>query len=50
MAKEDKKLVPIEAVEQEKEVIWWPTNLTTEIKNEWPVEVRKDAGFQLGKV
>lgn len=50
MAKEDKKLVPIEAVEQEKEVIWWPTNLTTEIKIEWPVEVRKDAGFQLGKV
>ncbi|MBL0189660.1 MAG: type II toxin-antitoxin system RelE/ParE family toxin [Candidatus Obscuribacter sp.] len=50
MAKEDKKLVPIEAGEQEKEVIWWPTNLTTEIKIEWPVEVRKDASFQLGKV
>lgn len=34
----------------EKEVIWFPENLTEEIKQNWPVELRKEVGFQLGRV
>jgi phage-related protein len=34
----------------EKNVVWWPANLTEEIKQDWPVDVRKEVGFELGKV
>lgn len=34
----------------EKEVRFWPDKLTEEIKDNWPVEVRKEGGFQLGRV
>lgn len=35
---------------EEKEVIWWPEKLTDEIKKNWPMEMRKEVGFQLGRV
>lgn len=35
---------------QEKEVIWFPETLADEIKRNWPVEMRKEVGFQLGRV
>jgi phage-related protein len=34
----------------EKEVFWWPEKLKDEIKNEWPEQMRKEGGFQLGRV
>lgn len=34
----------------EKEVRFWPEKLTEEIKDNWPVEMRKEGGFQLGRV
>lgn len=34
----------------EKEVIFWPAKLAEEIKEVWPVEMRKAGGFQLGRV
>ena len=33
-----------------KEVIWWPQNLTDEIKKNWPVDVKREGGLQLGRV
>jgi len=35
---------------EEKEVFWHPEKLREEIKNKWPEQVRKDAGFELGRV
>jgi len=35
---------------EEKEVSWHPEKLKEEIKNDWPEQVRKDAGFELGRV
>ncbi len=35
---------------EEKEVIWWPQSLTDEIKNDWPQAMKKEGGFQLGRV
>lgn len=34
----------------EKEVIWWPEKLKEEIRDDWPEQMRKDGGFQLGRV
>jgi phage-related protein len=34
----------------EKDVIFWPASLTEEIKKDWPVEMRKQGGFQLGRI
>lgn len=34
----------------EKTVIWHPEKLRDEIKKVWPEQVRKDAGFELGRV
>ncbi len=36
--------------QEEKEVIWHPEKLKEEIKKEWPEQMRKDVGFQLGRV
>ena len=41
-------LVKIEA--EEREVVWWPDNLREEIKKNWPIEMRKEVGLQLGRV
>jgi len=35
---------------EEKEVIFWPESLTEEIKQDWPLEMRKEGGFQLGRI
>jgi phage-related protein len=35
---------------EEKEIVWWPKNLSEEIKEEWPFNLRKEVGFQLGRV
>ncbi len=35
---------------KEKEVIWFPDKLRLEIKNNWPEQVQKDVGYELGKV
>ncbi len=45
-----KKIEPQINEAEEKEVIWWPQKLTDEIKSDWPVEMRKEGGFQLGRV
>jgi phage-related protein len=37
-------------LKEEKEVIWRPEKLRQEIKKCWPDLVRKDVGFQLGRV
>lgn len=34
----------------EKEVTWWPEKLVEEIKNNWPLKMRREGGFQLGRV
>lgn len=34
----------------EKEVFFWPEKLTEEIKKDWPESMRKEGGFQLGRV
>jgi phage-related protein len=34
----------------EKEVIWYPENLKDEIKRNWTNEMRREIGFQLGRV
>lgn len=34
----------------EKDVIWWPEKLKETIRDEWPLNLRKDVGFQLGRV
>lgn len=34
----------------EKEVVWYPEGLKEQIKKAWPEQVRKDAGFELGRV
>lgn len=41
--------VEINAAE-EKEVRWWPESLKDEIRDDWPLELRKDGGYQLGRV
>ncbi len=35
---------------EEKEVIWRPEKLREEIKKDWPEQVRRNVGFQLGRV
>jgi len=49
MRKSESEIIKIDPTE-EKEIIFWPQNLTDEIKNDWPVEMRKEGGFQLGRV
>ncbi len=49
MRKCDPEVIKIDPSE-EKEIIFWPENLTEEIKRDWPVEMRKEGGFQLGRV
>ena len=49
MRKSDPEVIKIDPSE-EKEIIFWPENLTEEIKRDWPVEMRKEGGFQLGRV
>lgn len=34
----------------EKDVVWWPEKLKEEIKQNWPEKMRKDVGFELGRV
>lgn len=34
----------------EKDVAWWPEKLKEEIKNRWSEQMRKEGGFQLGRV
>jgi phage-related protein len=47
----DRDVVAIEIDPQvEKEVVWHPETLRAEIRLNWPDQVRKDAGFELGKV
>ncbi|MBY0358303.1 MAG: type II toxin-antitoxin system RelE/ParE family toxin [Candidatus Obscuribacterales bacterium] len=36
--------------QEEKEVIWYPDNLKEEIRKNWPTEMKKEIGFQLGRV
>ena len=36
--------------QEEKEVIWRPGKLKEEIKKDWPEQMRRDVGFQLGRV
>lgn len=35
---------------EEKEVVFWPENLVEEIKKNWPAEIKREGGFQLGRV
>jgi len=49
MKKDKLEIIRIDTSE-EKEVIFWPETLAEEIKNDWPVEMRKEGGFQLGRV
>lgn len=35
---------------EEKEVFWWPEKLKEEIRKDWPEQMCKDGGFQLGRV
>ena len=49
MKKSGAEIIKIDPSE-EKEIVFWPENLTEEIKNDWPVEMRKEGGFQLGRV
>jgi phage-related protein len=34
----------------EKVIRWWPENLKRELKENWPESLRKQVGFQLGRV
>ena len=43
------KTVKIDPVD-EKEVIFWPLSLKDEIRKDWPESMRKEGGFQLGRV
>lgn len=36
--------------DEEKDVIFWPPSLTDELKKNWPEAMRKEGGFQLGRV
>ena len=49
MKKSESKLVKIDPTD-EKEVIFWPPNLVDEIKKDWPEFMRREGGFQLGRV
>ena len=49
MRKSKPEIIKID-LSEEKEVIFWPLNLTEEIKDDWPVEMRKEGGFQLGRI
>jgi len=49
MKKSEPEIIKIDPSE-EKEVIWWPQALTNEIKKDWPLEIKKEGGFQLGRV
>jgi phage-related protein len=49
MTKPEPEFFKIELAD-EKEVIFWPEKLAEEIKEDWPVEMRKAGGFQLGRV
>jgi phage-related protein len=40
----------VETSPDEKEVFWWPENLTDEIIKDWPEPMRKEGGLQLGRV
>lgn len=35
---------------EEKDIRWWPESLKDEIRDDWPVDMRKDGGYQLGRV
>lgn len=35
---------------EEKEVIWYPEKLRDEIKKDWPSDIKREVGFQLGRV
>jgi phage-related protein len=43
-------LQELQITTEEKDVIWWPERLKEEIREDWPEPVRKDGGFQLGRV
>jgi phage-related protein len=47
--KPEPRIVKIDPAE-EKEVIFWPPSLAGEIKKDWPEDMRREGGFQLGKV
>jgi phage-related protein len=49
MRKSKSEIIKIDPTE-EQEIIFWPDNLTEEIKNDWSLEMRKEGGFQLGRV
>ena len=43
------KVVKIDPL-AEKEVTFWPENLADEIKKNWPEDMRREGGFQLGRI
>jgi len=43
------KVIKIDPTE-EKEVIFWPPSLVDEVKKDWPEYMRREGGFQLGRV
>ena len=47
--KPESKIMKIDPAE-EKEVIFWPPNIVDEIKKDWPELMRREGGFQLGRV
>ncbi len=47
--KPEPKIVKIDPAE-EKEVIFWPQSLVDEVKKDWPEYMRREGGFQLGRV
>lgn len=49
MTKSDPEVIRLDPAD-EKEIIFWPQSLTEEIKQDWPIEMRKEGGFQLGRV
>ncbi|MBK8220899.1 MAG: hypothetical protein IPK73_07740 [Candidatus Obscuribacter sp.] len=50
MSKKQEPEEPKPKEKEEKEVIFWPENLTYELKKDWPEAVRKEGGFQLYRV
>lgn len=49
MKKDESEIIRIDPSE-EKEVIFWPESLTAEIKKDWSIVMKKEGGFQLGRV
>jgi len=50
MSKKQEPEKPKTEEKEEKDVVFWPENLTDELKKDWPEAMRKEGGFQLYRV